>query len=320
MAMKIHLKTGEYICSHCSAPVQKEAEKCEECGENFEGVVEEDDIFHLEIEDMTEDETHQVVRIFKMLSGSSLFDSSYIARIKEDLEELNVPTKMDNMAAVMHYYSLKYREINGKIDEVLKRMRNEKKDEMLSDLNVLEDLEKDRRSVIERIADIGKRYAGFLEEYGNILKKKEAMLRGRIDEFQKEVERRKIQAKMLVEKEKELLEREHRLREREKALEKELKHIEESSRKLESDEISREEWLEQQRRIQEKLYKLREEVIKRSEESEKEKLTKEVLKVLDDLLGNLPDEIIEEFARSKNFELYKKVMEMYGLGGGGGTS
>jgi Ca2+/Na+ antiporter len=36
---------------------------------------------------------------------------------------------------------------------------------------------------------------------------------------------------------------------------------------------------------------------------------KHVLKLTDDLLGNLPEERINEFAKSKDFEKYKKVME-----------
>ena len=320
MAVKIHLKSGEYICSSCSAVVDEKSNKCPECGEALEGVVEESSVFKFSMEEETEDETIQVVRVFKMLSGSSLTDISYLDSIKSDLDELDAPTRLKNIIAIIHFYATRYLEINSKIDEVLARMRKEKKEEMLSDLDVLEELEHDRRYVLDRLNEINGSFSEFVEEYGKVLRKKETMLRTRIDEFQKEVERRKVQAKMLVEKEKELLEREHILREKEKALEKELTHIEESSRKLESDEISKEEWMEQQRRIQEKLYQLRQEVVKRASESEKEKLTKKVLKIIDELLGKLPDEIIEEFARSENFDLYKKVMEMYGLGGGSGSS
>lgn len=320
MAVKIHLKSGEFICSSCSAQVDEKAEECPECGEILDGVVEEESVFTFRIEEETEDETVQVVRVFKMLSGSSLTDLSYVDGIRKDLDELNAPTRLKNILTIIHFYSSRYLELNSKIDEVLARMRKEKKEEMLNDLDVLDELEHERRYVLDRLNEINGSFAGFLEEYGKVLKKKETMLRTRLDEFQKEVERRKVQAKMLVEKEKELLEREHRLREREKALERELAHIEETSKKLESDEITKEEWLEQQRRIQEKLYQIRQEVIKKAAESEKEKLTKKVLKILDDLLGKLPDEVIEEFARSENFDLYKKVMEMYGLGGGSGSS
>ncbi len=44
-----------------------------------------------------------------------------------------------------------------------------------------------------------------------------------------------------------------------------------------------------------------------------EKKLKKVLKVLDDLLGQLPDEIIEKFVQSKNFKLYEDLMDELGL-------
>ena len=44
-----------------------------------------------------------------------------------------------------------------------------------------------------------------------------------------------------------------------------------------------------------------------------EKRLRKVLKVIDDLLGNLPDDIIEKFVRSKDYELYEKLMEEMGV-------
>lgn len=44
-----------------------------------------------------------------------------------------------------------------------------------------------------------------------------------------------------------------------------------------------------------------------------EKKLKKVLKVLDDLLGQLPDEIIEKFVQSKHFKLYEDLMDELGL-------
>ena len=320
MAVKVHLKTGEFICSSCSSEVQKDAEKCPDCGEDFDGVQEESEIFLLPTDEENKDETTEVVRIFRMVTGSSVLDVSYIDKIKRDIEDLNAPARFSSILSILKFYAQKYQDINSRFEEMLGKMKKEKKDEILSDLDVLGDMEKERIKILDRIREIQNYYGEFLENYQKILKKKEALLKGRIDEFQKEVERRKIQAKMLVEKEKELLEREHKLRERERAIENELQEIVEKGKTMEEGEISREEWMEQQRKIQEKLYQLREEVVKKSAVSEKEKLTKEVLKILDELLGKLPDEVIEEFARSKDFDLYKKVMEMYGLGGGSGSS
>ena len=320
MAVKIHLKTGDYICSSCGEVVDGKSGKCPKCGDEFEGTVDEEKIFHIEVVEEDEDETKQAMNIFRMMAGASIFDTSHIEELKKDIEESPFPERISDALVVMGYYSRKYEEINGKIDELLQRMKKEKKEEILNHLDDLRDLENERRKIYERGLQIESEFSNVLERYREFLKKKEVMLKGRIEEFQKEVERRKIQARMLVEKEKELIEREHRLREREKQLEEQLKNVEESAKKLESDEITKEEWMEQQKKIQEKLYQIRQEVIKRPEESEKEKLTKKVLAILDDLLGKLPDEVIEEFARSDNFDLYKKVMEMYGLGGGSGSS
>lgn len=44
-----------------------------------------------------------------------------------------------------------------------------------------------------------------------------------------------------------------------------------------------------------------------------EKKLRKVLKVIDDLLGNLPDNIIDKFVLSKDYELYEKLMEEMGV-------
>ncbi|MEM3396114.1 MAG: hypothetical protein QW620_00985 [Thermoplasmata archaeon] len=41
--------------------------------------------------------------------------------------------------------------------------------------------------------------------------------------------------------------------------------------------------------------------------------TKRLLIVLDELLGELPDETIEKFAKSPDYRLYEKVLKMYGI-------
>jgi predicted nucleic acid-binding Zn-ribbon protein len=41
--------------------------------------------------------------------------------------------------------------------------------------------------------------------------------------------------------------------------------------------------------------------------------TRKILKILDDLLENLPDEVVDEFAKSNDYLLYEKVLEKYKL-------
>ena len=95
--------------------------------------------------------------------------------------------------------------------------------------------------------------------------------------------------------------------------------------------VSLEEWMKEHQKIQEDLLRLREDVVKTSakkKEYEKkieelnkviedmkknEEEVKKVLKILDDLLGKLPKEVIDEFAVSEHFALYKKVMVRFGL-------
>lgn len=54
------------------------------------------------------------------------------------------------------------------------------------------------------------------------------------------------------------------------------------------------------------------EVVKVVKEKGIDKETKEVLKITDELLAKLPDDVIKDFVKSKDFELYKKVMEKVG--------
>ena len=71
------------------------------------------------------------------------------------------------------------------------------------------------------------------------------------------------------------------------------------------------------RTLENKLTKLEAED-KEVQEKEKELIAdenelKKVLKVLDDLLEHLPDDVVEKFARSKDYKLYDKLMEDLGL-------
>jgi len=37
-----------------------------------------------------------------------------------------------------------------------------------------------------------------------------------------------------------------------------------------------------------------------------------LVKTLDELLGKLPDKVVDEFSKSKEFELYRKLVKKYG--------
>ncbi|MEM4293068.1 MAG: hypothetical protein QXJ27_02715 [Thermoplasmata archaeon] len=117
-----------------------------------------------------------------------------------------------------------------------------------------------------------------------------------------------------------------------------------------SGKISKKDWLAAQRQVQAELFKVKKELdeeaekrvkkaTKKAEEEierlkskinelteENERLRKSavspeeieelrtLLKTLDDLLGELPDAKIEEFAKSEKFKLYEKILDKYKVG------
>ncbi len=114
--------------------------------------------------------------------------------------------------------------------------------------------------------------------------------------------------------------------------------------------ISKKDWLAAQKQVQAELFKVKKELDEETEkrvkkatkkaeeeierlkarieeltiENEKLKRTsmnpddlaelRTMLKILDDLLGELPDERIDEFARSDKFKLYEKILDKYKVG------
>ena len=61
-----------------------------------------------------------------------------------------------------------------------------------------------------------------------------------------------------------------------------------------------------------KIYKLIEQEKKKIDLVNKD--VKKALSIMDDLLGKLPEEEIEKFAKSKDFELYQKVLTKFEIG------
>jgi chromosome segregation ATPase len=95
-----------------------------------------------------------------------------------------------------------------------------------------------------------------------------------------------------------------------------------------------EDWLEMEKKLEEEVAELKEkekdekisEFVYQMEKEmqtilnairmriEEENELRRTLKVLDDLLENLPDKIIEDFARSEDFKLYERVLDRYRVG------
>ncbi|MEW6069651.1 MAG: hypothetical protein AB1485_03460 [Candidatus Thermoplasmatota archaeon] len=118
-------------------------------------------------------------------------------------------------------------------------------------------------------------------------------------------------------KEEELTKREEALALRERRLDERVK-LGDSLRDLINTVEQLSKALEDYKRLEEtRIARLERDLIAREKEIE-EKLkfqddVKRLLKILDELLGKLPKEVIEEFARSEDYELYEKVLKMYGV-------
>ncbi|RLF48821.1 MAG: hypothetical protein DRN20_03725 [Thermoplasmata archaeon] len=104
----------------------------------------------------------------------------------------------------------------------------------------------------------------------------------------KEIVKRKVDE--LTKKEEELKKREEEIKKKEE----ELRKIEEEKEMLER----------KKKDIERRMAELR-----KTEEEEEE--VRKVLKILDDLLEQLPEEVIDKFALSDDFKLYEKVLDRY---------
>ncbi len=316
-------------CPNCGTINDIDAVICTACGYTFEKIKEKksnaksDEEFlqklltwgkslaEQEAEDYQE-EAEMVVNVFKRIAGINLDDleteeegDDWEKRIKRVIRFLN---SVKDIVA-------EEKEI---LDKKLKSARKQAtKDELKEQIDVLDkELKGIERSLadlddtLKSVKDILKRKEDeniekerqLRREIANIKKgsmKREEDLRNHINSLNAEIEdlRKRIgeesSAKMLLEDWLEL----------EKKMEEEIKNLSEK---------------EKDEKISEFIYEMKKEMntvltaIKMRIEEENE--LRRILKVLDDLLENLPDKIIEDFARSEDFKLYERVLDRYHVG------
>ncbi len=185
-----------------------------------------------------------------------------------------------------------------------------------------------------------------LEEAIEKEKAKELELKKKGEEKKSEEKLQKLELKKRL-KEKKLREKEAEKAERQK--EKELKNLEqekikeEQIKKIEKEKAEKQKELEKKKREKEEKLKykksekkgisfFKKEKVKDKKEEEEDKLydtdeiqldeimdekilldddVEKLLPIIDELLENLPNEVIDEFAQSENFTLYEKVMSKY---------
>lgn len=198
--------------------------------------------------------------------------------------------------------NLRESKVQGELDKkekLLSDREGELKQQMVS-------LQKEREEMKQRemkLHEMEKMFRRVLANTEDRLRRKEEELISKEEELKREVAERLKLIEDLKLREARVLEMEQHLKAK--------AHLDEVA----SDEIARRE--ERIRQLEEEVNKSKEDLDKIVREVEGQRNVqgeiKNLLKVLDDLLGKLPEAIITEFAQSKEFDLYDKVMKHYKL-------
>ena len=122
--------------------------------------------------------------------------------------------------------------------------------------------------------------------------------------------------KSIAEKEKKMQEKADVLTEREKKVENELREIklikEEIDEKLKKIEQLEDKWRDWKTE-EENLIKMATKGAEKRVGVSIDEDVKKLLRILDELLGELPDETLDRFSKSDDYKLYTKVLDNYGI-------
>jgi chromosome segregation ATPase len=247
--------------------------------------------------------------------------------------------KLEQMNVLLQSAQKRISELESATDEVEMMERSELERQVAQ-------LEEERNEILEiekGIIEMETIYRNLLSLQETELKRKEDNLKLRLEIFQKEIVRRDKDKKRLLDWERSLKEKEEELAKKEGSLENQVEKVErriteevearlaegESGGSAEAQLSKLEEVPDPdlQRENEEKIESLgrrigelegeMDRIVKAKDvlEDQSRQLSdqnhemKDVLKRLDALLGELPDNIVQEFAKSKDFEKYEKVLE-----------
>ena len=325
-----------YRCSSCLSIVRTGTNECPNCGAPIKP---------LDIEPPREDDKLEEDFLRELVESTSLVDTSH--RIWELAEPFQRVIrlrrkKLEQMNILLQSAQKRISELETATDEVEMMEKSELERQVAQ-------LEEERNEILEiekGIIEMETIYRNLLSLQETELKRKEDNLKLRLEVFQKEIVRRDKDKKRLLdwecslkEKEEELAKKECTLGEREQGIEALERRIAEEIEaraaggesvgsaeaqlsKLEEvpdPDLQREneERIEALgRRIGEledqmdRIVKAKDVLEEQSRQlSDQNHEMKDVLKRLDALLGELPDNIVQEFAKSKDFEKYERVLE-----------
>ncbi len=348
MTLKVILSTGDAVCGKCGSEVEEKGDKCPSCGASFDGSTTDEEILQFILDylrgrrERDEEETRRALRIFGVIAGVTKNYEAFLEEIREEISRVEeVHQKSEALLTIIHRQMGRLENLELEIGEVVDSIKSAMERAVGGDREAVDELKKkfeelltlldEKHRTVERIRNAITLEVKAIEESFREIGDWRRDIEKKVKQIVEEEKRRELQRKRLLEKEKALLEKEHELKEREKRLLEYERALEEAETKMEKlsaappekgGEVSREDWLAQHQAIQQELFRIREELVKKkgtkvkklaAMPEEDRELVRRILKVLDDLLGHLPDDKIKEFANSENFELYKKVMKMFGL-------
>lgn len=322
-----------YRCPSCLSIVRAGTNECPNCGASIKP---------LDIESPREDDKMEEDFLRELVESTALADTSH--RIWELAEPFQRVIrlrrkKLEQMNVLLQSAQKRISELESATDEVEMMERSELERQVAQ-------LEEERNEILEiekGIIEMETIYRNLLSLQETELKRKEDNLKLRLEIIQKEIVRRDKDKKRLLDWERSLKEKEEELAKKEGSLENQVEKVErriteevearlaegESGGSAEAQLSKLEEVPDPdlQRENEEKIESLgrrigelegeMDRIVKAKDvlEDQSRQLSdqnhemKDVLKRLDALLGELPDNIVQEFAKSKDFEKYEKVLE-----------
>lgn len=322
-----------YRCPSCLSIVRAGTNECPNCGASIKP---------LDIESPREDDKMEEDFLRELVESTALADTSH--RIWELAEPFQRVIrlrrkKLEQMNVLLQSAQKRISELESATDEVEMMEKSELERQVAQ-------LEEERNEILEiekGIIEMETIYRNLLSLQETELKRKEDNLKLRLEIIQKEIVRRDKDKKRLLDWERSLKEKEEELAKKEGSLENQVEKVE---RRIEEEvearlaegesggsaeaQLSKLEEVpdpDLQRENEEKIESLGRRIgelegemgriVKAKDvlEDQSRQLSdqnhemKDVLKRLDALLGELPDNIVQEFAKSKDFEKYEKVLE-----------
>ncbi|MGC8913527.1 MAG: hypothetical protein ACP5LE_06355 [Thermoplasmata archaeon] len=188
-------------------------------------------------------------------------------------------------------------------------------------IKVKQELEARRKELSQKEEEIAKKEAEISSKYGE-LERRQAELERLYQEVE---EKRKNLEEEIGARARDVQEKEKKIMEMEQDFLEKLRKLEEKERAIAQMEETLKTRMEEVAKLEEKTTAAIGEIVNELSDlgitreafeglmNSTASETKKLLIVLDELLGELPDEVVDKFAKSPDYKLYEKVLKMYGI-------